>query len=494
MLIALKAPEDAHRIYQMGLKKANRKSPFYTEIQKRFEVLDASMPKEAEPDVKGQLSSLPIDVFGKVFGLLTEETRVILSRTQKRIRNMCLKCAFELPNISLDKYKQGQFLKLFATNSLLKTHKWLSVHSQTLEFLSAGIKHVKQSLAKRLLVSKLQLHIGQDSVEPLFQKALQSGLKASLKHLRLSFDSNLCTDSAVRILKSVFASCELRSLAIADPGGILRGVDCVLSGSTCTSLQVLQLDANANSKMFSRCHNLLVLIAPGEARMSQFDSERLRVLHCRVSTATDGIVPRPVSHLKLSNATEQLRFIDISQYSYLALETLNLENVTFGVEKPLLNSNWCQLRVLRLHQVHFYQPQSDLTALLLQTRNLRVLEISAISTAHFSEFDVTTVGLWLINLVFSAESLCNLEHFILKKIQLGPSALSALIKGFRERKLKRIKVFGLVDAQTHGAPLAPLFKLFRHAYPDAYLLTSAEQGNVYNQEFNLFTEALNFVL
>ncbi len=488
ILIALKAPEDAYNIYRLGIKRASPKSQFYTELKKRFEALETTIPKEVDPSAKGQLSSLPFFVFVRIFGLLSDEARNNLACTQKKLRFKSLLALLEQPSINLDKYKQKQFIALLSKYDLLKNHKLLCCSSQSNEFLLSIVKFIHQRPAKRIFFSKLALHINHHETQVMFLKALKLGLRSSLKCLKLTFDSGLGSDGALALLKSIFNECELRSLSINDLNGVLRSITLPLSGKSCSSLLFLHLESPINLNLFSRCINLLELLAPAESRISHVGSDKLAIVHARFSSSNDGIVPLPIKHLKLSNAAEQIRSIDFTQYSYLALQTICLESVSFGAELPLFNPNWCQLRVLRLNQVHFYHPQPDLTAILKNTKSLQVLEISQCSLAHLSDFDVSTAGLWLVNLIFSAESLCSLEHLILGRLQLAPASISAMSKGIKEHKLARLKILGLIEVITNGVQMTPFYKLYKHAYPNSYLLINAEHETIYNQEYNLFKE------
>lgn len=483
ILIALQDSENAVAVCKKGLEDANKSSPFYAELKKKFDAYSSLLKKSTDSEACG-ISTLPILVFQQVFALLDPKSQLQLACTQKFVRSMCFKSAFDVKEIQLGDCKSVKSLaKTIKTKRLLKNKSTIVLRENTPHFLKASIEFMQANPSHKIQISRLNFQVNILEYFASFHRLLQLGLASSLKHLSITLESP-GRDSTSGLFSSLFSNCELKSFSISDLDGLTGTLTNVIIGKSCKTLETLYLHENANARPFIACNHLKVLIAPMESNLAQFTSDDLQVVNARFTTYTDTIRPFPIRHLKLSNAAEPIHRLDISQYSYMPLLSLLLESVQFSAPNPIFNPNWQQLQTLRLNRVLFQNPQLELKAILSQAKNLRVLELTDVALASYADFSASESGAWLIQ--FLSTHLCYLEHLILRKIQLGPSAITLLIKCIKERKFKNIRIFGLIDIALQGMAISPVAKGFYEAYPNSYLLTTTQQMQMYNQEYNLF--------
>lgn len=483
ILVALKDPENAVAVCKKGVDDANKASPFYAELKKKLETYNSLLSKNDNSDVSA-VATLPILVFGQVFALLDSSSRFQLACTQKAIRSACYEAAFNLKEIDIGDCKSVKSCtKVIKTNKLLKKKSTIVLRDQTPNFLKAAIELMKANPSHKIRMTRLKFQSNILEHFDAFHRLLQLGLTSSLKHLSitLEFQSRQFTP---QLFSTLFTRCELKSLSITDFDGLTGTLTSVITGKCCKTLEALCLHENADARPFMACNHLKILIAPMESNLAQFTSDSLQIVSARFATMADTVRPFPISHLKLSNAPEPIHRLDISQYSYMPLLSLQLEAVQFSALNPVFNPNWSHLQTLRLNRTLFQNPQSDLKAILSQTTRLRVLQLTDVAMASYADFSASESGAWLIQ--FLSTQLPHLEHLILQKLQLGPVALTALIKCIKERKFKNLKVFGLIDISLQGMAISPVVKCFHTEYPNSYLLTTAQHLQIYNQEYNLF--------
>lgn len=483
ILLALKDPENAVAVCRKGVDDANKSSPFYAELKKKLEAYDALVPKNTNSDVT-IIATLPILVFGQVFVFLDSSSRFQLACTQKAIRSICYEAAFNLKEIDIGDCKSVKSCtKVIKTNKLLKKKSTIVLHDQTPHFLKAAIELMKANPSHKIRMTSLKLKSNILEHFNSFHRLLQLGLASSLKHLSLTLEYP-GRQFTSQLFSTLFTSCELKSLSITDFDGLLGTLTSVISGKCCKTLEALYLHENATARPFMACNHLKILIAPMEFNFAQFTADSLQIVSARFTTMADAVRPFPIRHLKLSNAHEPIHRLDISQYSYMPLLSLQLESVQFSTLNPVFNPNWSHLQTLRLNRVLFQNPQSDIKTVLSQTTRLRVLQLTDVAMVSYADFSASDSGAWLI--IFLSTQLPHLEHLILQKLQLGPIALTALIKCIKERKFKNLKVFGLIDIALQGMAISPVVKCFHTEYPNSYLLTTAQHLQIYNQEYNLF--------
>lgn len=494
-----KMTEDAAKIYSIGLKRAEKDSQHYGELQRQlqattrhFPAIDDSVNPSHE---RGHILSLPPTVLCAVMRKLDAMSLANFASARSELNVQCRSALYSgsLGSVRLDRVRttrgMADIQRQFDPFSTVLVNAQINVSTEvaTRCFLASFLDTYKKNPGKSCRITRLCIGPIGYSTARAFLECLKIGLGVSLKRLVLQLGSFSEQSSAAAFVFSLLDSCELQELEL-----IVRGQSLVSdqrqSFRAAKTLESLVLDVAAGVALFFPCTNLRLLSCPSETDTTQFNSDQIELLDMRLAVS-DAHRPQPVRFLRLSQSCGPVQSIDLDRYSYVSVEVLHLSGVSFsqtGGNGFLCKSTGLdRLHTLRLERVAFENPVDNLTATLARLPSLRVLEIADMTLTRLAGFDAYENGAWLVQQIFRTQR--QLRHLIFRDLQLGPAAVSALMRGLQTRAIPDLQVFGLVNVQVPGVSLDALFRLYAHQYKHSHLLTTPAHMHMYNQRFNLFT-------
>lgn len=514
--------EDAEKVYKIGLKKCKRTAQHYEVIRKQLEavqkILAGTKTDKTEQDYRrGHLLSLPIGILAKIVLSLDTNTLRSFALSRSYVSDLIFDILYsgkfgnviEMRNFKTGKEFNGVIDK-FDMFKKISVNSTICVEDE--QSTNLFLSHIlKQQQQQQNCISKISnLKIGpldsSSSTGQLFLSCLRVVGK-SLHCLKILMKANDLNEE--EFIQKVLDLCHLREFYMKysrrtnnnnnKNNNNNRSVPTQTFKSS-KSLESVLIEGPSGNCMFRHCLNLKFLFYPLETDFNVFLSEKIICAQIKYEFSQN-TRPRPIKYLALNRFQESnsIPYVDLNQYSYLPIEVLQLESITFNTLMtaiPVLkSSNLTKLHTLRLRKILFNNPQHDISLLLTSCPNLRVLEVSGVSLIGGLNYDFNAneLGKWLIDAIFT--KLPKLEHLLLIDLPFGPMALNHLMKLFQHRTLqKSLKIIALIGIQISGYNFENLFKTFRKNYLWANVLTREEQFERYCEEYNIFCRKKEFLL
>lgn len=494
---------EADKFYKIGLAKADKKDKMYEVLDRQYQTVQKllqSMKSEQTSSIaeakdqiygKGHLLSLPLCVLNQICSQLNKSN----------LKSFVSTCNFTFSNISrellvgsfgivdlrlLKNYqlysklmREQLILESFNQSSILK----INSNSATLLFLMY-LKKNMASLKKRIRVANLCIGpMRKESLE-LLQECVTRGL--NIMKLRINTQDYAKTNT-----KEIIEMKNLKELVIDNYANDIK-VNIVAA-----NLECLTINGDEGNREFCNCKHLKCLVYPKESNLNSFNSAKIILASLKYDQSIT-MRPRPIQYLCLNghgSNTTPYSCIDLTQYSYESIKVLHLEGIflnSFPETDLIKSSCWNNLECLRMTRIMLQNPQRDLTWILSKCpKELKILELVSLPLSGLNDFNSNENGTWLIDLIF--KRFVNLEHLILGDLTLGPAANNLLMKFFLQKKLKHLKVFGMIKIQSTGYNYDQLYQTIRLTYPWSVLLVNDRQYIEYSEEFNLFKNGRIFL-
>ena len=496
-----KEPEEAKKVYEIGLIKASQKDQMYQVLEKQLktveQVTNSAILNPTNPANSNQLLSVPTNVLNQICDYLNSENRATLKNFA-----MTSSSAFDVVMRGILRGNIGEstdlrplksshlYSKLFKEYSVLEKFNnqscalKINSESATLLFLMY-LKKVMANLKGTVKIKNLSIGSISSNANfiELFDECLRRGL--NIQRLRIDFLDFNASKFALKQLKELIITNYKKTASLEEVNSDLR-----------SNLEYLQVIGEEGCKVFSNCKALKCLIYPNESDFNSFLSENINIASLKYEQSIT-MRPRPIKFLSLLGGSS-VDCIDLTQYTYESINTLHLDQMTLNYSNEfqdiIKSSCWEALRCLRLNRIFLKNPKKDLTWILSKCpKDLEILELNSIPLSGLNDFNTNENGIWLIELIF--KSFPKLRHLILGELMLGPSAVNFLIKNLLSKRLKRLKVLGLIRIQTTlGFNYEQsLTQTFRSTYPWSYLIINDRQYQIYSNEYNLFKNGKIFL-
>ena len=497
-----KEPEEAKKVYEIGLIKANKKDQMYQILEKQLKTVE-QVTNTSNPAIQsdsGNLLTIPENVLNQICDYLNLENRSTLKNfalTSSSAFNIVMKGILRGTigeSTDFRSLKSSQlYSKLFKEYSVLEKFNnqscalKINSESATLLFLMY-LKKVMTSLKGPVKIKNLSvgpIATTANFIE-LFEECLRRGL--NIQRLRINFTDFNSSKFTLKHLKELIITNYKRSSTSDEVNSDIK-----------SSLECLQVIGDEGCKLFSNCKSLKYLNYSNESDFNSFMSEKIILASLKYERSIT-MRPRPIKYLSLQGGTscESLDCIDLTQYSYESIIILHLDQMTLNslneTQDIIKSSCWNSLKCLRLNRIFLKNPKKDLTWILSKCpKNLEILELVSIPLSGLNDFNTNENGIWLIELIF--KSFTKLRHLILGDLMLGPSAVNSLIKNILSKRLTKLKVVGFIKIQTTLGFNSDqsLTQTLRSTYPWSYLIVNDRQYQVYSNEFNLFKNGKIFL-
>ena len=488
LLRQMKKLPDAIALYKLGLHQADQSSSFYAELERQYDVSSGRkelLARENSQNSLGHLSAMPIGPLSRVLSLLASSERVNFSATNSSARTLMLDLTFggHIGTVSLAQLstvvafsKLNDCYRIFERNLMsISTCSSTSIKA----FLSFMLEWKHNQPSKYPRIKQVALRHMNVATCLQFSKCLKAGFGKRLVKLELYFDE-LDAANLANLVIDVLGKCPNLRCFILYTNRHFAGSCPSQSTNVSKHENLLEVSCNSGlvaSIIMNNCINLKFLNCIDPAL-----SITKPLLAARINKSVTS-AGHQIKHLCIDFKSQDM-IETHSMPNFAKCTTLSLCNWRCFPEAQEIWPDLCALSCLKLQNVTFgNNPNATLHRLLSSCAGLKYLEISEVCLDHI---DILGPERGLCALKSIISSLPQLEHLILRRLNLGHDALTYLSRSIRDSKLTKLRVLGFIEIDTQMAITheRALLRVYQSHRPFSYLLTTEKQYRDYTTDCN----------